>query len=50
MTGTSVNILPIARIDDISLGSVNNKIINNLNNMYNKLINEYVEKNKYLWK
>jgi len=49
MTGTSVNILPIARIDDIELGSVNNKIITELNKAYDNMMYEYVEKNKDLW-
>jgi branched-chain amino acid aminotransferase len=50
MTGTSVNILPIAKIDDYLLNSVNNKVIVELNKMYNKLIDEYVEEYKDLWK
>ena len=34
MSGTSVNVLPIATIDDIKLDSVNNKIIKEVNNAY----------------
>lgn len=50
MTGTSVNILPISKIDDLNLGSVNNKVITELNKGYNELISEYIEKNKTTWK
>ncbi|TJX14021.1 branched-chain amino acid aminotransferase [Tissierella creatinini] len=50
MTGTSVNILPISEIDDIKLNSVNNKIIKTLNQAYDNMIIEYIEKNKEIWK
>lgn len=50
MTGTSVNILPIAQIDDISLSSVENKIIKALIEAFNNMINEYVEINKEVWR
>ncbi len=50
MTGTSVNILPISEIDDIKLNSVNNKIIKTLNQAYDNMIIEYIEKNKEVWK
>lgn len=49
MTGTSVSILPIARIDNIELDSVNNKIITELNKAYDNMMYEYVEKNKDVW-
>ena len=49
MTGTSVNMLPIAKIDNIKLGSVDNKIIRELNNLYIKLTNEYIAINKDNW-
>ena len=50
MTGTSVNILPISKIDNTYISSVNNKIIKELNEAYNDLISEYIEKNKTIWK
>ena len=49
MTGTSVNILPISKIDSTYISSVNNKIIKELNEAYNDLISEYIEKNRALW-
>lgn len=49
MTGTSVNILPISSIDDFKLSSVDNKIIRELNNAYDKMMYEYIEKNKENW-
>lgn len=49
ITGTSVNILPISKIDNTYINSVNNKIIKELNEAYNDLINEYIEKNKLVW-
>lgn len=49
MTGTSVNILPISQIDDIKLGSVENKIIRALIEAFDNMINEYVEMNKEVW-
>lgn len=49
MTGTSVNMLPIAKIDNIKLGSVDNKIIREVNNLYIKLTNEYIAINKDNW-
>lgn len=49
MTGTSVNILPISKIDNTYISSVNNKIIKELNEAYNDLISEYIEKNRAVW-
>ncbi len=49
MTGTSVNILPIAAIDDFKLSSVDNKIIRELNKEYDNMMYEYIEKNKENW-
>ena len=46
MTGTSVNILPITTIDDIKLGSVDNKVIKELINAYDDMMYEYIEENK----
>lgn len=50
MTGTSVNILPIAQIDDIKLNSIDNKIVKSLNKAYDDMIIEYVERNKEVWR
>ena len=50
MTGTSVNILPISKIDSMELESVDNSVITELNKMYNKLTVEYIYNNKDLWK
>lgn len=50
MTGTGVDILPISDIGDIKLNSANNNIIKELIKGYNKLVDEYIEKNKDLWR
>ncbi|NMB28010.1 MAG: aminotransferase class IV [Tissierellia bacterium] len=42
MSGTSVNVLPIATIDHIKLDSVNNKIIKEINNAYVNKMKEYI--------
>ena len=46
MTGTSVNVLPISSIDEISLDSVNNEIIRSINNAYSRKMENYIIDNK----
>lgn len=46
MTGTSVNVLPIATIDEIKYDSVSNKVINKILKEYMKDLNEYIEDKK----
>ncbi|WFA10277.1 aminotransferase class IV [Tissierella sp. Yu-01] len=50
MAGTGVNILPISKIEDIELNSVNNRVIIELIDGFNKMVKEYVEQNKNYWK
>lgn len=42
MSGTSVNVLPIATVDHIKLDSVNNKIIKEVSNAYVNRMKEYI--------
>ncbi len=50
MSGTSVNVLPISTIDEITLGSVNNEIIKAINNGYIKEMENYILKHKDEWR
>lgn len=50
ITGTSINMLPISKIDNIEIDSAKNKIIGELNKVYMDLIKGYIEKNKDLWR
>ena len=43
MSGTSVNVLPIASIDDIELDSVNNRIIKIVREAYENRMKEYIK-------
>ena len=49
MTGTSVNVLPIATVDKIQLDSVNNKMVKEINQAYIGKMNDYIQKNKGEW-
>lgn len=50
MTGTGVDILPISEVDNYKLNSGRNEIIKELIKAYDKLVQNYIEKNKDLWK
>ena len=50
MSGTSVNVLPIATIDHIKLNSVHNNIIREVNNAYVNKMKEYINSKKEEWK
>lgn len=49
ISGTSVTILPISKIDNVNIASIGNKVVTLLYNEYNKMIRDYVEKNKEYW-
>ncbi|WP_242973004.1 aminotransferase class IV [Anaeromicrobium sediminis] len=46
MTGTSVNVLPIRTVENINLNSVQNEIIKNISDSYNKMVEEYIRNRK----
>lgn len=46
LTGTSPKVLPIATIDNRKYNSVENSAIRAIHDAYNKLINDYIDKNK----
>ena len=46
MTGTSVNVLPISTIDHIKLGSIKNKMIQDISKAYVNKMEKYIEENK----
>lgn len=49
MSGTSVNVLPIATIDKIKLNSMSNRIIVEINNSYINRIENYILQHKQEW-
>jgi branched-chain amino acid aminotransferase len=49
MSGTSVNVLPIATIDNIKIDSINNKIIKEINNAYIREIEKYISSYNEKW-
>lgn len=49
MTSTSVDVLPITRIDNMIIESTDNEVIRNLNASYNDLIKNFIKKNKSHW-
>lgn len=50
MSGTSVGVLPISRIDDMEIKSINNGIINLLYKSYNELIENTIAEDRVNWK
>jgi len=48
MSGTSVDVLPIASIDSLKINSMNNTIVRKLYDGYLNYVNEYIEANKNL--
>lgn len=50
MSGTSVGVLPISRIDTRIIQSTDNEIIKRLNKAYDKLIENYIREEKTQWK
>ena len=48
MSGTSVGVLPIGRIDNMIIESKANEIIGKLKESYDELIQNYIEENKIL--
>lgn len=50
MSGTSVGVLPISRIDTRVIQSTDNEIIKRLNKAYDKLIENYIREEKTQWK
>ena len=49
MSGTSVGVLPIGRIDNMIIESKANEIIGKLKESYDELIQNYIEENKILY-
>lgn len=49
MSGTSVGVLPITRIDNKIIESTDNEIINKLNESYNELMENFIKENKNHW-
>lgn len=50
MSGTSVGVLPISRIDTRVIQSTDNEIIKRLNKAYDELIENYIREEKTQWK
>ena len=50
MSGTSVGVLPISRIDTRFIQSTDNEIIKRLNKAYDELIENYIREEKTQWK
>ncbi|SKA72758.1 branched-chain amino acid aminotransferase [Clostridium sp. USBA 49] len=48
ITGTSPKVLPIKNVEDLYFNSADNKIVKKIINSYNKIINDYIEKNKII--
>lgn len=49
MTGTSVGVLPITRIDNKIIESTDNQVIKKLNESYNELIENFIRDNRVHW-
>lgn len=48
ITGTSPKVLPIRKIEDIYFNSADNKVVQKIMNAYNDIIDDYIEKNKFI--
>lgn len=49
MSGSSVGVLPITRIDNMIIESTENEIINTLSEAYNNLVEQSIKDNKSYW-